>query len=491
MSGITYDPPTEDVPIFDASLFVVENVGLTTAQADLRYLKFPNAQGTENLAAFTASGTATLNGVVNVNGNAITARDTPIGSTSSISLNPAPNSPFVTLTNTTETMTIYTSQATLSSDIQVQATKKLNIATTTANVDLNVGTGARSVSGVVHNYSDGDNAVAGSGVHLNNGINNFSATNIHNGTSSSGSVNIMSGTGSGGNINIGSGSGSNPTITIGNEVTLNSTNSIKGNTTITKPFMDIISATTTSSTPSLFNNTLTGNVQVAQNQTAGTFSIGGGLSRTGSISIGQSTQGNILIGSSMISGTNLITMGTSSIGTLTLRGQNIRLNDGGTGSIDIGNPSAGTITINRPLTVGYLPTAITALTQIGRCVEVFPPSLNLTVNGGDNIIATLTTGLAGVYRIDYSFRYGTAGSTPLSLIETWFNTSTQTGNVQYANNAIFYNPAVQFGLICHTGSATITTTNTSTITFKCFLNYSGTAPFFDSVFSYYSYTRIA
>jgi hypothetical protein len=491
MSGITYDPPTEDVPIFDASLFVVDNVGLTTAQADLRYLKFPNAQGTENLSAFTASGTATLNGAVNVNGNAITARNTPVASTSSISLNPAPNSPFVTLTNTTETMTIYTSQATLSSDIQVQATKKLNIATTTANVDLNVGTGARTVSGVVHNYSDGDNCVAGSGVHLNNGVNNFSATNIHNGTSSSGSVNIMSGTGSGGNINIGSGSGSNPTITIGNEVTLNSTNNLYGNTTITKPFMDVISATTTSSTPSLFNNTLTGNVQIAQNQTGGTFSIGGGLNRDGSISIGQSTRGNILIGSTMTAGTNLITMGTSSLGTASVRGATVRLNDLGTGQTQISNPSGGAITIYKPLTVGYLPTAINSITQIGRCVEVFPPNLSLTVNGGDNIIATLTTGTAGVYRIDYSFRYGTSGLTPLSLIETWFNTSTQTGQVQYGNNAVFYNPAVQFGLICHTGSATITTTDTSTITFKCFLNYSGVAPFFDSVFSYYSYTRIA
>ncbi len=373
MSGITYDPPIEDVPIFDASLFVVDNVGLTTAQADLRYLKFPNAQGTENLSAFTASGTATLNGPVNVNGNAITARDTAVAPTSTITLNPAPNSAFVTLTNTTDTLSIFTSQATLSSDIQVQSTKKLNIATTTTNVDLNIGTGARTVSGVVHNYSDGDNAVAGSGVHLNNGVNNFSATNIHNGTSSSGSVNIMSGTGSGGNINIGSGNNSNPTITIGNEVTLNSTNNLYGNTTITKPFMDVISATTVSSTPSLFNNTTTGNIQIAQNQTSGTFSIGGGLNRSSSISIGQSTKGNILIGSSQQAGTNLTTVGTASLGTLSLRGGIVRLNDSGSGTVDIGNPSGGAITILRPLTPNYNSVYSTTGTGTGKIGEYIKP----------------------------------------------------------------------------------------------------------------------
>ena len=432
MSGITYDPPTEDVPIFDASLFVVDNVGLTAAQGDLRYLKFPNAQGTENLTAITVSGTAQFNNTI-TGLKEITLVDTLINPSHTIIINPKLTGSAITVRDTDNVLEIDTGDIAIKSTSIEQADGLPLSIGTGENIFLDVGTGSRSVAGVVHHYSDGDDAVVGSGVHLNNGLNNLSATNIHNGTNSVGQLNLASGTGSStaivmgntntttslrgtttisiaktnqietttpsevgllywntttgsisfaqsqssgllnigtlptrsGAINIGSGGSSTSPITIGNETVNTTTTNLLGNTTITKPFMNVISATTATSTPSLFNNTTTGNIQLANGQTTGSFSIGGGLSRTGSISIGQSTQGNILIGTSMISGTNLITMGTSSLGTVTLRGQNIRLNDGGTGSIDIGNPSAGTVTINRPLSVGYVSSAISGNNQIG------------------------------------------------------------------------------------------------------------------------------
>ena len=70
---------------------------------------------------------------------------------------------------------------------------------------LNVAVAPRTIAGQVHHYSDGDNCVAGAGVHLNNGINNNSATNIHNGIGAnpSGIVNIMTGTSNSGTVNIG------------------------------------------------------------------------------------------------------------------------------------------------------------------------------------------------------------------------------------------------------------------------------------------------
>jgi len=55
-----YTPPTENLPIFDSSVFLNGDLPLTQNQADKRYLKFPNAQGTENLQAINVGGNATF-----------------------------------------------------------------------------------------------------------------------------------------------------------------------------------------------------------------------------------------------------------------------------------------------------------------------------------------------------------------------------------------------------------------------------------------------
>ena len=56
-----YYPPTEDVPIFDTNLFEDPNEFLTVTKANGKYLRFPNAQGDENLQAITVSGTSIFN----------------------------------------------------------------------------------------------------------------------------------------------------------------------------------------------------------------------------------------------------------------------------------------------------------------------------------------------------------------------------------------------------------------------------------------------
>ena len=58
------DPPRQDLPIFDPSVFIEQIDGLSQAEADLLYLKFPNAQGTENLQATNINGVLTTNGGV-------------------------------------------------------------------------------------------------------------------------------------------------------------------------------------------------------------------------------------------------------------------------------------------------------------------------------------------------------------------------------------------------------------------------------------------
>lgn len=55
-----YSPPTENLPIFDASVFNQSEEYITQGDADKRYLRFPNAQGTENLASINVNGSATF-----------------------------------------------------------------------------------------------------------------------------------------------------------------------------------------------------------------------------------------------------------------------------------------------------------------------------------------------------------------------------------------------------------------------------------------------
>lgn len=64
-----YNPPRENVPIFNNNEFrpVTGGGGLTEAEADLLYLKFPVAQGPETLGIITVTDTATFNGLVEVN----------------------------------------------------------------------------------------------------------------------------------------------------------------------------------------------------------------------------------------------------------------------------------------------------------------------------------------------------------------------------------------------------------------------------------------
>lgn len=62
-----YKPPTENLPIFDSSVFKTTDVGLTQSDADNRYLRYPNAQGTENLQQINVNGAANFNSDVDVN----------------------------------------------------------------------------------------------------------------------------------------------------------------------------------------------------------------------------------------------------------------------------------------------------------------------------------------------------------------------------------------------------------------------------------------
>ena len=71
----TYPPPTENLAIFDDSVFQVNNTPLTPAEGDKRYLRFPNAQGTENMQTTNVNGLLTMNAGGVVADTALTFRD--------------------------------------------------------------------------------------------------------------------------------------------------------------------------------------------------------------------------------------------------------------------------------------------------------------------------------------------------------------------------------------------------------------------------------
>lgn len=224
----------------------------------------------------------------------------------------------------------------------------------------------------------------------------------------------------------------------------------------------------------------------ASTTSTGGLNLGSVSSGTGSVQLanGTSQTANIIIGNgnAVVTGSDKIIIGKS--------GKTVSIS--GATTLDNGtlNLSNGTINVNSPLTVGYATSALTSLTQIGRTVEVTFANITGIPNTGQTLF-TLTIGTAGVYIINYSFRYFGA-STAVANCESWFQTSTG-GNIQYANQAYYSNPNALMGsnVICQAGSAVITATSTSTITFYVFITYTGGAPSLDGPYSYYSYTRLA
>jgi hypothetical protein len=188
-----------------------------------------------------------------------------------------------------------------------------------------VGTGTRSTV-VVHNYSDGDNCIAGSNVHFNNGTNNLSNTNIHNGA------------GSGGLVQIGTGATSTTAVSIATRGA-SSTNAVR-----------------------------IGNVSNTTYLDSDTIAMGVlGLTGSGAISIatGTNTAGaQVSIGSTSLSALNL-KGGQTNLETTTLN-----LNTNGVGNTLIGTSGgSNSITFNRPLTIGY--TSAPSTSQIGGISSVF------------------------------------------------------------------------------------------------------------------------
>lgn len=65
----SYPLPSENLPIFDASVFNSGDTAITQNQADKRYLRYPTAQGKETLQAIDINGVADFKSSVNIEGS--------------------------------------------------------------------------------------------------------------------------------------------------------------------------------------------------------------------------------------------------------------------------------------------------------------------------------------------------------------------------------------------------------------------------------------
>ena len=80
-----YEPPTQNLAIFDPDVFTENDEPLTITTGSKYFLKYPNAQGTENLQAInvngvlTANSTANLNSAVNIPNNDMSIRGMRLG----------------------------------------------------------------------------------------------------------------------------------------------------------------------------------------------------------------------------------------------------------------------------------------------------------------------------------------------------------------------------------------------------------------------------
>jgi hypothetical protein len=278
-------------------------------------------------------------------------------------------------------------------------------------------------------------------VLLNNGASNLSETQIHSGSNSVG------------NVYIAAAAGSSTQIYIGNQTTNNTTTNMLGNTILSKPQINTLVATSATTAVNLYNTTTTNTITMGSGQTIGDMNIASGANRTGSLNLAQTTKGNISIGNGMqTGGTGLVTIGSTTVGNITLNsGTQLNIGTVGTGQITMGKTGANTIvtgnntylranstlnigdtgsagitignassslTINNPLTVGYVPSAITTTSQIGYTVA---DTIDFTGAYTSSTAGTFFTGYktlpAGVWLIQFSSRVRSAG---ISTLTRWY-----------------------------------------------------------------------
>ena len=421
----TYPPPTEIIPTFNSTDFnSALQDGLTIAEADTRYLKYPVSQGSETISGdLGVSGIATLGTATFTNNNPEYRIEYPVNS------------------------------------------GRIDFFSNTAGGVLTRGC-----------------KIDATGVHTNSKIDTIDETagtlDIGNNTNRTGPINIGTGTGGAKNITIGTGSGGTTLI---RGATVNMTSGSSGNNNIfatnTGGSLTILPSDATVSSTALniaTGSAYTGNINIgtgagSKNITisgsAGTTTIGGanGLLRPATLAgIGDSmSAGEIRLGRADSGTTSTainIGVGTGSTSLITLgRGSLITIQNSAT---------TPTITLARPITPSYTPSSIVS-TTLG--YTDFPTASSFgTLGTTASNIAQFSIG-AGVWDLKGRIRIASIASVAGNFFRLGFTSSSTSLGTLYGD----FNQDGISGNVNILLSGTFAVNITTTIYVRGFCNSSG------------------
>jgi hypothetical protein len=254
----------------------------------------------------------------------------------------------------------------------------LTIASNITSGSINIGTSISSGDHITIGST-----TAGSRVVVNSALANNKIEGTAIGSAMTIGNNITSGS-----ITIGSALESGNKLTFGSSACATTVNgTLKTNT---------IESTGVSTALAVGGNITDAGISIGAAQTSGQINIGLLATRTGDINIGNNIEGGIVKIANNMSATSTASVqaGTTNRGTHYYRGANINICDDG-GNVNIGVASSGTITLNRPITTGYSPSAITA-SQIGFSYK-YSFASSVVVAGGNLTVASFTNTPIGIY----------------------------------------------------------------------------------------------
>jgi hypothetical protein len=452
----TYPPPTETLPTFNSTVFTSPLTdGLTIAEADGRYLKFPSSQGGETINGdLVVSGITTLDGATFTNNNPEYRIEYPVNSgridfftnTAGGVLTRGCKIDSTGVHTNGKFDTINETGGTLDIGVNNDRTAPINIGTGTSTAkNINIGAAGIGVCNI-NSYNVNIRPVASGGdLFLGD---NMTGGNLRIGGSVGGTTTIEVGNGSSqsGAIQIGTGASVKP-ITIGNNT--GGTTTITGDTVTIRPsatgFLNLGDNMTNTGSITMgggtggsssiligVGNSQTGQIAIGNgtssksitigNNTGGTTTITGAnalLRPSTSVGIGDSmTGGTITIGRSDGTSTNTtinIGMGAAQSGNMNIGNGagSLTTNIGRSNAIQIVNSGTTVLTVNRPITIGYSNNQINTTDMIGYKADIAGLVLAATMpTSVGNITTSSFSILGGVWIVNLvlQINYATAPS---------------------------------------------------------------------------------
>jgi hypothetical protein len=171
-----------------------------------------------------------------------------------------------------------------------------------------------------------------------------------------------------------------------------------------------INGTSATASPNVYQNTTSGTFTMLGAQVGGALTIAGSTSRTGGVTIANGTRGDISIGNAMNTGTNIIRIGTTNRGTLSLRGTDVKVGEGGGSTVELATTSTTSMTAFKPFTVGYS-YPVSTPSQIG-WMQSRESGFTLTFDTVDRCNGCNATAMVqGIYAMKF-FIYSPNGNIP-------------------------------------------------------------------------------